>query len=942
MSLPFISEYHKNLLTPQPGERYGQTERFYVDFRLQEYPSIDGTPVFTLVDATDNQPGSHYLSDGYSQHLVDLPSQFSFEIKARAQFAYDTASNQLIFEFGSSNTARLMLYYNRAADQIWLYWVDGGTPRPLRSQQFDDGTSYNNIAGWIIISGAIDLTTGTNAGSSLWINRVKIDTAWDGAIDSFATNKHKLTIRANDELTEGLWDIAYFRIFPNYLASDTELETSFKTTKAEEIYFDCNGVMLGKTRCNMNGFVNRYNYSGSCNNAAGSYTANRAGATLYNINGEFSDDQYASFDPESDIFNGTSSQKYLQNDCRFEIESWSDVDEQDPDLFDLIDAYYPLDGNSIDKSTNGNDGTDTNVAYSAGAIGQCAVFAGDGDIDCGDLLTIASSQTWWVSLRVKADYNDNPLYCNMISYFVDVDNRMSIYNNYGTSALKIVIRDTASNMIGKTYATATVYDDNWNHLVVHCDGTNILVYFNKTLISTDALSGAYSLSGGAFYIGAGTGNITGSIDDVYISKGNIDQTFVNYLYDHPGVTPAQFETVFTGFIKGGFKRSSQFAATPEITISAEDFVSKLAYRQKAKSVSYEGYDLIDTADETNSLLHSVVRLGSKKEVWNYAGNSDFSDATITDSWSVSAGTLTRETTYTFIGSYCAKWITTAAANSVFSQWIDFRTSEYRLEIGQTWTFYIIVRAAADMDIQLRAREYTSPSGVNNNGTSINYSITAAEGFKVVEVTHTITDEDSDTLLIAVDHVTASIQSLYLLNAMTVLNNESYHFFVTNSNSGASAVIDADDAVQGDYDYVGFDVESFAVTDPWQLVSQGDNIWTHAKKMGDATAASYMGMDRSGTFRHRSAISETDPDILETISAARSITTTQDEDRANKIIGHGSRKIIATKGQILYNAAASGSFPTKDEKNLDASISAGNSFPPVATYGEYWAKYGTDK
>jgi hypothetical protein len=51
----------------------------------------------------------------------------------------------------------------------------------------------------------------------------------------------------------------------------------------------------------------------------GSAGANTASMTLYNVNGQFSDDQYDAFDPFEGRYNGT--QKYLQNRVGVEIES---------------------------------------------------------------------------------------------------------------------------------------------------------------------------------------------------------------------------------------------------------------------------------------------------------------------------------------------------------------------------------------------------------------------------------------------------------------------------------------------------------------------------------------------------------------------------------------------------------------------------------------------
>lgn len=333
MAMRFVDSSWKESLYSSPAQ---WNERFYIDFRRQDYLPINSSPTYTLITSSDNQPGSHYLSGGALKYLYTLPDTFTVEIKFKAQFAYDVADDQCVFQWQESATQFFQIFYDSTSDKFIVYWRDAGTAAHLESQQFDDGTSYADLTDWVTLTVAVDLTTGTTAGSQLWIDRTSQDTGWSGNIDTPTINQVELDINPDDN-----YDIAYIRFFDGLVATDTQVSNAFETVTNEELYWNFDGNAIGRLRCNINRHVKSWTYSASCENDGGSQTANRVSMTLYNLQGQFADDQYAAFDPTNDIFNGTSSQKYLRQRCGVFVESWYGTDFEPLFVGYLDESRFP-------------------------------------------------------------------------------------------------------------------------------------------------------------------------------------------------------------------------------------------------------------------------------------------------------------------------------------------------------------------------------------------------------------------------------------------------------------------------------------------------------------------------------------------------------------------------------------------------------------------------
>jgi len=294
---------------------------------INEYFYIDDIKL-----TTHNIPGSHYLSSGYTEHLLEMPDTFTMQIKFLPTFAHTTANNESLWEWYIDSTHFLRIFYGAGSDKFNVSWKDGTNQRNLQSVQYDGGSSHRNINQHITMTVAFDSTTGDTTGSALWMNKTQDDAAWDGAIDAKSSEFNKALLRRTASLNNtGAFDIAYVRFFSGLVATDAQVQADFKDVKNEEIFFSLDGHGTGRSRCNITRFVSSITTTKQVENLlSGSQGANRCGIRLFNRDadgqGYFSDDQYAAFDPTADIFNGTVNQKYLQRRSNVTIENWYDGD----------------------------------------------------------------------------------------------------------------------------------------------------------------------------------------------------------------------------------------------------------------------------------------------------------------------------------------------------------------------------------------------------------------------------------------------------------------------------------------------------------------------------------------------------------------------------------------------------------------------------------------
>lgn len=716
---------------------HGNTNRLRLEVDGDGSGADTNYTYFTAIQTHDEAWPIAYNNTSAEQldYFLEMPDTFTLRVYVKPLLSYDTSATHYIWGWKSGANSTCQLEYNSSDDTFRLRWRDGGTARWLSSAQFDDGSAHTDINQWLVIDCVFNL-----AGTSyLYINRVLEDSSWSGATDSKTNNFLRLSFGHIDSAGWADTLYAYAILIPDYTATSTDISNDFKNVENEMIYWDFNGQAVGRERFDISKYVmGGISYSNSCENEDGNFSSAQAGFTLNNVysgtEGCFSDDQYAAFEPESAQFNGTSSQKYLQQDCRIEIESWY-----------------------------GND----------------------------------------------------------------------------------------------------------------------------------------------------------------------------------------FEPYFMGFVQGGFPRSTPNQRWSTVSISCRDYIYKVAHRQTRYATAYDDHKLCDAATESNSLLHDILRIASQKTFYNYATNSSFENATISNSWSVANNaTISRynaSATRVFWGTYSCECVYDGTAAGRVTQTIQFDAPV--LNVGDTFSFGVYAKTLADTTIECFL--YESDSGGINDTTNNDQAITVAENWALVEVTHTITDSDSDRLQIALrcdDAVTIYYDAVWL-----GYGTEYPKFYPLNDNDGDGAAPEATSSQRdsASYDYLGFDVETYPVTHEYHMVNETINIWDELKRLGDAMVPRYYGLDKTGTcFRFRSAIcfeDNIDPPVQSTVtdSDISSVMANLIFAQANRIKVHGIKILEIGSVRLLYellpNNIPPGTTNLATGEAVKIAVNNGDEFPATP----YWADMEED-
>jgi hypothetical protein len=314
MSIKWIGDAWQTYLE----DAVGQDRRVYVDFRQKQYPEVAGSPTFSLMTAADNQPGSHNLSGGNADYLLDMPSTFTLDIYFKPTFAYDTADDQYLCGWRIDAAHYWELLYLAASDCYELAWIDGATERQLVTPAY---VSDVTLQVWTRLTLSVDLTTGTTAGSALYRNGALVDAVWSGASEIKASYFPLFSVR-HIAAWPGAFVVNYLRLFSGKVATAAEVANNFQELKDEEIVWHFNGCALGHTRCNVTDKVLSVDLERSIESPVGISNPNGLSVQLVSQEGEFADDQYAAFNAATEHYNGTLAQRFMRHRTPIEVETW--------------------------------------------------------------------------------------------------------------------------------------------------------------------------------------------------------------------------------------------------------------------------------------------------------------------------------------------------------------------------------------------------------------------------------------------------------------------------------------------------------------------------------------------------------------------------------------------------------------------------------------------
>lgn len=180
-------------------------------------------------------------------YAFEMPEKFVFKVKIRSWFAYNTTIDHTLFVWYIDAGSRFMLFYAPELDTFRVIWEDNGTARALTTEQFDDGSSYDDINSEIIFFGAIDLSTQTGNNVFFAIvdgSKQAEDNAWSGALDartstfdSFRIGHYNSSNHA-DSLIEYVKFWAWDGVSLGTLGNEADIDAAMagKPTIFEQIY----------------------------------------------------------------------------------------------------------------------------------------------------------------------------------------------------------------------------------------------------------------------------------------------------------------------------------------------------------------------------------------------------------------------------------------------------------------------------------------------------------------------------------------------------------------------------------------------------------------------------------------------------------------------------------------------------------------------------------
>jgi len=834
-------------------------------------------------------PGSHRMTGGYSEHLVTLPDTGTIQLEFVPQFAYDTGTSQNLMGWALDGSRFFIIVYNFAGDIFRVAWIDGGNARVLDSAQYDDGTAERNIAQEISLTVAWDLTTGDTTGSSLWLNKTQDDTSWNAASDVKTSSFNKMRLRNFDDgNATGAYDILSVRYFPNYIATDADVQNDFQNVTVEEIHWDCNGHMNGVTRVNTTRFLQEYRRK----NTVHDLLTGRAEANVLDFEllstpgGEFADDQYAAYVPASDQFNGTTAQKYLQKKNRVFLENWYNGDYDSVFAGQLVGNYTR---NSFKKFSS--------------VRGTAA-----------DSLAV---------LNVKQERNGN----FWEDYVLSREDNLMDRGNCESATVPAIFGETANTLSNATFAqsTAQFFQGANSYLFTKtiAAGTEAYASFQDNEATNDlhglAASKEYKL-GAWVYIPSGGilgTEITLQILDYVAGWVATSQAAAN-AYDEWQYVEAT-RTLNAGIGGTAIKVVADSAAALNETFYIDN-------------IRLTPTDRTEAHDQ--SLFHLIAHRADRIFKQYAADNSV--EGTIGNSYVLSGGgTLTQEADPLF-GTNAGQVGADDGADEDVSQTTLF-TGIKKLNVGDTYNFSVFLKSAGATTKSIYL--YEEDSGAPNDNTSAVYALDGGEDWVKNEVTHTITDPDSDRLRLNVDVEDGDVVKFE--GIMLIQNDRSLNYFDANALEGAAGVESADDAPEISWPWFGIVTDNVNIIHPWKRLDRGATPGRLINAEKDAVVGETY-FDEAGTLRLKSPFHEfySDPVQMFLISVAQTLGVSLIEAR-NRIEVHGVDIVKEIAEALVWMASATDVFPENALGFLNEAVASGATWPATATFGdEFVARYGT--
>jgi hypothetical protein len=231
------------------------------------------------------------------------------------------------------------------------------------------------------------------------------------------------------------------------------------------------------------------------------------------------------------------------------IVLWTNTATPEQNWFPLqpdvaLAAYYALDGNTLDSSGNGNDGTPSASAtnYIPGRIGTQALQFNGVDVYVQIPRSIGAGNCFTIAFWIKTIQTGNGT-VNWWNGAGLVDGKVAgvVTNDFGVSLLNGKIAFDIGNPNTTLQSTVTVNDSQWHHIAVMRNGIDgmMTIYIDGT-VNTNKFGpvgprmASPFLRLGSLQYGGGTGTYyNGALDDVRLYNGWLDTNTIAQLAAMP-------------------------------------------------------------------------------------------------------------------------------------------------------------------------------------------------------------------------------------------------------------------------------------------------------------------------------------------------------------------------------------------------------------------------
>ncbi len=204
-------------------------------------------------------------------------------------------------------------------------------------------------------------------------------------------------------------------------------------------------------------------------------------------------------------------------------------------------------GEVLDASGNGNDGTRTGDATTAGGkYGNGGIFDGDGDLITRDStasleLTMAGTISTWI----KQSGADQDTYAGYVAKTVGgnpVNVSYALYHYDDSNVIRgIICDDSACDIV--EIPELSMSDTDWHHFIFSWDGSSLYLYQDGILLNTETQTivldvestDKFKIGGDCFGLSSYSDDFNGQIDEVRIYNRALSPDEVKGLYEYaPG------------------------------------------------------------------------------------------------------------------------------------------------------------------------------------------------------------------------------------------------------------------------------------------------------------------------------------------------------------------------------------------------------------------------